>query len=282
MPRPFKNTADYFPHKCGDGPNKFVIQQQFGNDGYAVWIKTLELLTVSENHVFDFNNPSKWLFLCAKMGVTDDILRDIYGLLSTLTILDSELYNKGALYCPELIDSLSNLYDRRKTQKPNKYDIYKVYGIKNPVNVNTNKQNDNIKPQSIVEYSKVKDSREEKGDKSPPLNERKKLFWLKVNEIGKALELETLKDFYSYWIEKNEQGRKMRFELEKVFDIKRRLKTWDSNNAKWNKTNNIPSEPDMNWKWTDPKDWQAACKLWRENGWVKRDIPGQGTNWVKK
>jgi hypothetical protein len=41
-----------------------------------------------------------------------------------------------------------------------------------------------------------------------------------------------LRDFYDYWTETNEGGRKMRFEMQKVFDMKRRLKTWDNNNKK--------------------------------------------------
>ena len=154
MGRPVKNTAEYFPHFCGDGSTKFIINERFGNDGYAIWIKTLELLTVSENHIFDFNNPSKRLFLNAKMGVPDDTLQEIYLLFVQLGILDSELLKLGALWCDELVESLSTLYDRRKKQLPSKYGIYSVYGIKNKVNVNRNSINGIIKPQSKVEYRK--------------------------------------------------------------------------------------------------------------------------------
>ena len=40
----------------------------------------------------------------------------------------------------------------------------------------------------------------------------------------------TLNDFYLYWTERKPNGRKMRYEMEKTFDISRRLKRWDSNN----------------------------------------------------
>lgn len=43
---------------------------------------------------------------------------------------------------------------------------------------------------------------------------------------------EMLRDFFDYWIEKNKDGRKMRFEMQKVFDVNRRLKTWSKNNFK--------------------------------------------------
>jgi len=63
------------------------------------------------------------------------------------------------------------------------------------------------------------------------IEERKKEFWLKVRDIAKpkGYSKEMAKAFYDYWSEKNESGRKMRFELQDVFDISRRLKTWDMN-----------------------------------------------------
>jgi len=43
------------------------------------------------------------------------------------------------------------------------------------------------------------------------------------------------KDFILYWTEENKSGKKMKFELEKTFDIKRRLLRWEKNEAKWAK-----------------------------------------------
>lgn len=45
-------------------------------------------------------------------------------------------------------------------------------------------------------------------------------------EYGKDM----LNEFYLYWTEKKPKGRKMRFEMEKTFDISRRLKRWSNNN----------------------------------------------------
>lgn len=39
-----------------------------------------------------------------------------------------------------------------------------------------------------------------------------------------------LNRFYLYWSERKPKGRKMRFEMEKVFDTSRRLVTWNNNN----------------------------------------------------
>jgi hypothetical protein len=39
-----------------------------------------------------------------------------------------------------------------------------------------------------------------------------------------------IKKFFLYWTEKKPKGKKMRFEMEKVFDIQRRLITWNDRN----------------------------------------------------
>jgi hypothetical protein len=45
-----------------------------------------------------------------------------------------------------------------------------------------------------------------------------------------------LNDFFNYWSEKNSKG-KMRWQLEKTFEIPNRLATWASNESKWGKSN---------------------------------------------
>jgi hypothetical protein len=47
-----------------------------------------------------------------------------------------------------------------------------------------------------------------------------------------------LKKFFLYWTEKKPKGRKMRFEMVKVFDIERRLTTWNGRNNNFNNNKN--------------------------------------------
>ena len=46
---------------------------------------------------------------------------------------------------------------------------------------------------------------------------------------------DVLKEFCDYWTEQNLKGTKMRFEMQKTFDINLRLKRWERNNSNWNK-----------------------------------------------
>lgn len=64
-----------------------------------------------------------------------------------------------------------------------------------------------------------------------------------LNEFGKNL----LNEFYFYWVEPNKSKTKLKFELERTWDVKRRLNTWAKNDKNFNKngtknTNTLKSD----------------------------------------
>ena len=77
---------------------------------------------------------------------------------------------------------------------------------------------------------------------SDTLEVRKHAFGEKLipymKQYGKAL----IREFFDYWTEHNENGKKMRFEKEKTFEISRRLARWSKNNRSNNKSSisNLP------------------------------------------
>lgn len=58
------------------------------------------------------------------------------------------------------------------------------------------------------------------------IEERKLKFASLVKGFESDFEIQMLRDFYMYWSEHSPQGSKMRYEKEKVFDVKRRLDNW--------------------------------------------------------
>lgn len=74
------------------------------------------------------------------------------------------------------------------------------------------------------------------------LEKRKHAFGEKlipyIEQYGKTL----IREFFDYWTEHNENGKKMRFEKEKTFEISRRLARWSKNNSSNNKysISNLP------------------------------------------
>ena len=63
---------------------------------------------------------------------------------------------------------------------------------------------------------------------------KKEIFIKKVFEFEKEYDKETLDEFIDYWTEKNMSGTKMKYEMQKTFDVSRRLKRWVKNSKDWN------------------------------------------------
>lgn len=62
------------------------------------------------------------------------------------------------------------------------------------------------------------------------IKERKRAFGLQLKPFNETYPRPMLVEFYEYWTETKEGGRKMRFEKEKTFEIAKRLARWSKNN----------------------------------------------------
>lgn len=69
------------------------------------------------------------------------------------------------------------------------------------------------------------------------LKEREATFYEKVLSYYKEgiISRKDAREFFNYWTEVNPKGRKMRFEKEKTWDLKRRIDRWLLNKGKWEK-----------------------------------------------
>lgn len=70
------------------------------------------------------------------------------------------------------------------------------------------------------------------------LEKRKNNFIETLTEYRTIYGNEMVEDFISYWTEPNKSKTKMRFELEKTWDVARRLSTWCKNQSRFNYGNN--------------------------------------------
>ena len=61
------------------------------------------------------------------------------------------------------------------------------------------------------------------------LKERKLAFGMQLKPFGEIYPRPMLAEFYDYWTEVKEGGRKMRFEKEKTFEVAKRLARWKKN-----------------------------------------------------
>jgi len=117
MARPTKRTADYFPHFAHHGKTMFIIEERFGNDGYAFWFKLLELLCSTEGHCYDCDSVENWAFLTSKTHVSEVSATEILDTLAKLGAIDSKLWAENKVWSQNLVDNLVPLYSKR-IQKP--------------------------------------------------------------------------------------------------------------------------------------------------------------------
>jgi len=160
LSRPMKKGVDYFPHACTHGQTMFILEQRWGNDGYAFWFKLLELLGSTEGHVLDAENTATREFLAARTRLSVEQCYEILDLLADLDAIDQELWKKHhVIWCQNFVDHLEPVYRKRKTGPPSKPNFCDENSSIDDVSVTESTQ-------SKVKESKVDDTREKDNNKT--------------------------------------------------------------------------------------------------------------------
>lgn len=175
MARPQRNEVDYFPFYCKEGRVMFIIEQKYGNDGYATWVKLLRALATTNFHYLDLSKDFDVEYLSTKCRISSEMLIEIIELLVMSGEFDKELWEeKRVVWSDKFIDSIQDAYSRRNNNLMNRDAlIHKLGGLcstitpkKGTITPQTSKKDDN-NPQSKVKYSKEKKNKESEIDFSP-------------------------------------------------------------------------------------------------------------------
>lgn len=233
--RPKKLTVDYFPHDCNHKKTIFILENKFGNDGYAFWFKLLEILGNTDNHYIDYckENSNDWEFLQAITHLDSNICNDILDLLAKLHAIDPFLWENRIVWSDKFISRISTVYANRRQEIPSKPSFYKQKPTGDIVSTKKTRQ-------TKVKETKVKKKYIYKKEKK--YDEKLKEFDKKVRDYVKEHPKyePVLENFISYWSESNDNG-KMRVEFEVVFEIGKRLGTFLKNDKKKHLGNNQKS-----------------------------------------
>jgi hypothetical protein len=104
-----------------DSKTKFVLETNWGNNGYAFWFKLLELLGRSEGHYYDYSTPTNRTYLIALAKLDESTVDEILDTLADLGKIDPELWEeRQVIWCQRLVDNLQQVYAKRTVQIPNK------------------------------------------------------------------------------------------------------------------------------------------------------------------
>lgn len=241
MAREQRRDVDYFPHECNHGRKMHIIESKYGNDGYATWFKLLEELGKATNHYIDISDEMTLMFLTSVFKVDENRTRSILTDLSKLGAIDKFLFEEyDVIWSEKFVNSIEDAYRKRKQKLFTKNDILDLY--KTPISSGNpsisrglTKKEPNIEQSGgnqaevipKVKYSKVKEIKEEKSKED--LVARKLKFSSTLEPFLETYGKELLNDFYRYWTEPNKSKTKFRQELERTWDLERRLNTWSKN-----------------------------------------------------
>ena len=115
------------------------------------------------------------------------------------------------------------------------YDKYQIFE-------NANETQDKRKRNARQTQDDTIKEREEKKEEKEDIVARDEKFISDISEYKEKYHKDILNSFYLYWSEKTPNGDKMKFELQKTFEISKRLATWFSNNNKFG-NNKIKPQP---------------------------------------
>jgi hypothetical protein len=241
MARGQRQDVDYFPHECNHGRNMHIIESKYGNDGYAFWFKLREELGKANNHYIDISDDMTLMFLTSVFKVDENTTKSILTDLSKLGTIDKFLYEEfNVIWSEDFVNSIEDAYRKRKQKLFTKNDILELYkspissgnpsiprGLneKEPKNAQSVGNQAEVIPK--VKKSKVKKSKEEKSKED--ISARKLKFSSTLEPFLETYGRELLNDFYKYWTEPNISKTKFRKELERTWDVERRLGTWAKN-----------------------------------------------------
>lgn len=217
MARPKKATVDYFPHSCAHRTTIFVIEQKYGNDGYAFWFKVLELLASSEGHYYDCRKPHQWEFLQAKTRLSEGKCNELLDLLAKLEAIDPKLWSKRIIWSDNFVAGIADVYKNRRVEMPSKPSFYKHKPRKTDVSTSRN-------PQTKLKESKVKKNIRGKFRK-PSIKEIRDYCLERKNKIDPE-------QFYNFYESKGWMIGK-----NKMKDWRAAVRTWEKN------SNTLTSEP---------------------------------------
>ncbi len=117
MARPEKNTVTYFPLDCEDGKKMYYIEETYGNDGFATFIKILRELARSEYHYLNLSKPTTMMFISSKCKVSKEKLEAIIIDLVELEKFNRMLWEENkVIWCQDFIDSIQDAYLKRKNK----------------------------------------------------------------------------------------------------------------------------------------------------------------------
>ena len=140
-----------------------------------------------------------------------------------ITIKSTNKYSIVTICNYESYQISDNDYQQAEQQTSNKRTTNEQQQLKNIKNIRKKESSTIVEPKKSFSLSLAEN-----------LEKRKANFYNSLVPFVETYKKEMIRAFFDYWTEPNKSRSKMRFELERTWDVKRRLFTWASRNFKSN------------------------------------------------
>lgn len=223
-----EKEAFYFPHFCNARHDRKIrrLRKELGTEGYGIYFMLLETLREQQDLMYPLEDLD---LLAEEFNVSEAKVRVAicnYGLF--------EIDQEQKFFSPKMLVYLEPYF---KMKEQRKIAGQKSADKRKSIEISTTVQqpfNDRSTKERKVKESKGKESKEKESKVNESKVENSLVEMLSPYIADLGIEYT---NFYSYWSEKNNKG-KERWQVEKFFDISRRINTWLTNANKFNNNGN--------------------------------------------
>ena len=165
----------------------------------------------------------------------EELVTDNRVLAMTFAVFKSQIDRGQEKYeetCRKRTEAINKRWERYKSIQMNTNEY-------NTIQNNTNRTNSDSGSDSHSESEEKKESKKKKdaAHAAALLEGRKEDFYNSLVPFVAQYGKEMVRAFFDYWSEPNKSNSKMRYELERTWDIARRLATWASRDNQFNRKN---------------------------------------------
>tara|TARA_Y100001938_G_scaffold137367_1_gene201422 strand:- start:292 stop:1125 length:834 start_codon:yes stop_codon:yes gene_type:complete len=233
-----QKDAYYFPHDSNarNDQRLMKVRMKYGMEGYGIYFGIIEILREQKDYILTYNDIESISFdLRTDKEKIEDIIQN-YNLF--------EIKGHTMFYSKSLKRRLECMDEKKKKR----VEAGRLGGIasakskQKSTNATTNAKALNYTKQNKTKQNNIKD--------------KSALFKKQVFEFTNQFNIDLLNEFYNYWSEPNKSNTKMKFQMEKTWDLNRRLKRWAGNDF-GNKSNGVKKK--INFKMPDGRNYYAYC-----------------------
>jgi len=218
-----EKEAFYFPHFCNARHDRKIrrLRKELGTEGYGIYFMLLETLREQQDLMYPLEDLD---LLAEEFNVSEAKVKVAicnYGLF--------EIDEEQKFFSPKMFVYLEPYF---KMKEQRKIAGQKSADKRKGIEISTTVQ------QPFNDRSTKERKGKESKEKESKVNEIKEEYSLveMLSPYIADLGIEYT-NFYSYWSEKNNKG-KERWQVEKFFDISRRINTWLTNANKFSNNGN--------------------------------------------